>query len=212
MAAFQPPALLERRPDIQRVEAQLVAANADLSAARAALYPNLKLSASATANGILTGGAGVASSLVASLAQVIFDGGRLSGQVQQSQARQAELTEQYLQGILIALKEVQDSLGATTASASRQVLLTQAAQQAEEANRIASVKYRTGATDLLTVLDSQRTQYAAEDSAQQAQLSRLTATIGLYKSLGGGWQRATESTAIKLPTGTYPVEAPASIL
>lgn len=189
IAAFQPPELLERRPDIQRSEAQLVAANADLRAARAALYPNLKLSASATANGILTGGAGVAGSLVASLAQVIFDGGRLSGQVQQSQARQAELTQQYLQGLLTALKEVQDSLGATATTATRQTLLQQAADQAAEANRIASVKYRAGSTDLLTVLDSQRTQYSAEDSALQARYNRLTATVNLYKALGGGWQR-----------------------
>lgn len=207
IAAFQPPGLLERRPDIQRTEAQLVAASADLRAARAALYPNLKLSASATASGILTGGSGLASSLVASLAQVIFDGGRLSGQAQQSAARQAELVQQYLQDILTALKEVQDSLGATTTTATRQALLEQAADQAAEANRIASVKYRAGSSDLLTVLDSQRTQYSAEDSALQARYNRLTATVNLVKALGGGWQRENSDRAAVLKTNAASLSA-----
>ncbi|MGV3654348.1 MAG: TolC family protein, partial [Noviherbaspirillum sp.] len=59
--------------------------------------------------------------------------------------------------------------------------------QAREAYRIASVRYNAGSQDLLTLLDSQRTQLQAEDSRIQAGLARLTATVGLYKALGGGW-------------------------
>ena len=188
VAAYQPAALLERRPDIRRAEAHLVAANADITTARAALYPNIRLSATAVAGGILTSGSSTLGSLVASLTQSLFDGGRLRGQVALSQTQQEELVEQYLQSVLISLKEVQDNLGSVATTQSRQQLLTQAAREAQEAFRIANVKYQAGAQDLLTLLDSQRTQLLVEDSRVQADLARFTATINLYKSLGGGWE------------------------
>lgn len=188
VAAYQPASLLERRPDIKRAEAQLVAANADIATARAALYPNIRLSATAVAGGILTSGSSTLGSLVASLTQSLFDGGRLRGQVALSQAQQEELVAQYLQSVLASLKEVQDSLGSVATTQSRQRLLTQAARESQEALRIANVKYQAGAQDLLTLLDSQRTQLQAEDSRVQADLARFTATIALYKALGGGWE------------------------
>ncbi|MGB6056236.1 MAG: efflux transporter outer membrane subunit, partial [Burkholderiaceae bacterium] len=187
VATYQPAALLERRPDIARAEAQLVAANADIGAARAALYPSITLSAGTAASGLLSGGTSVVSSLAASLAQTIFDGGALRGQVAQSEARQTELVQSYLQNVLTGLKEVQDSLGAIDASAARQDLLARAVGEAQEAYRIASVKYKAGAEDLLTLLDSQRTQLQAQDSRVQADLARYTSAVNLYKSLGGGW-------------------------
>jgi len=188
VAAYQPAALLERRPDIARTEALLAAANADLGAARAALYPNITLSAGSAAAGVLSSGSSLVSSLAVSLTQSIFDGGRLRGQVQQSQAREAELVQAYLQSVLTGLKEVQDGLGAIAASAARQDLLAQAASEAREAYRIANVKYQAGSADLLTLLDSQRTQLQAEDSRVQAELARYAAAVTLYKSLGGGWE------------------------
>ncbi|HTN65200.1 MAG TPA: efflux transporter outer membrane subunit [Burkholderiaceae bacterium] len=188
VSPYQPASLLERRPDIARAEAQLTAANADIGAARAALYPNLTLSASTAAAGVLSSGSTLVSSLVASMTQSIFDGGRLRGQVLQSEARKTELVAVYLQSALIGLKEVQDGLGAVAASAARHELLTQAAAEAQEAYRIANVKYKAGSDDLLTLLDSQRTQLQTEDSRVQADLARYVSAIGLYKSLGGGWQ------------------------
>jgi NodT family efflux transporter outer membrane factor (OMF) lipoprotein len=187
VSAYQPPELLERRPDIKKAEAQLVAANADIGAARAALYPRLTLGASAIAGGVLTSGSSVITSLIASLTQTIFDGGKLQSQVQQSQARKTELVAQYLQSVLTGLKEAQDGLGLVASSESRQELLRKAALEAQEAYRIANVRYTAGSQDLLTLLDSQRTQLQAEDSRVQAELARLTATVGLYKALGGGW-------------------------
>src|SRR5690606_40234119 len=140
------------------------------------------------ASGIITSGSSLVASLAASLAQTIFDGGRLQGQEQQAQAREMELIRQYLQSVLTGQKEVQDSLVAVSASRSRQLLLDQAVLQAQEAYRIASVRFEAGAQDLLTLLDSQRTQLQAEDSRIQAALARLTATVTLYKALGGGWR------------------------
>jgi multidrug efflux system outer membrane protein len=187
VSAYQPPELLERRPDIKTAEAQLIAANADIGAARAALYPRLTLGASSVAGGLLTSGSSVITSLIASLSQTVFDGGNLRSQVRLSEARKTELLAQYLQTVLTSLKEAQDGFGSVASNASRTSLLREAAVEAREAYRIANVRYTAGSQDLLTLLDSQRTQLQAEDNLVQAELARLTATVGLYKALGGGW-------------------------
>jgi len=67
--------------------------------------------------------------------------------------------------------------------------------QAREAQRLAEIRYRDGADDLLTVLDAQRTLFAAQDQLAQIQLSRLQAAVGLYKALGGGWSGPDASAA-----------------
>ena len=67
--------------------------------------------------------------------------------------------------------------------------------QAREAQRLAEIRYRDGADDLLTVLDAQRTLFAAQDELAQIQLNRLQAAVGLYKALGGGWSGANASAA-----------------
>jgi multidrug efflux system outer membrane protein len=103
-------------------------------------------------------------SLIASLTQSIFDGGRLQGQVIQSQARKTGLVEQYMQSVLTSLKEVQDNFGSVASSESRQALLDQAVKEAQEAYRIANVRYKAGSIDLLTMFDSHRTQLQAEGS------------------------------------------------
>lgn len=187
ISAYQPQSLLERRPDISKAEAQLVAAHADIDVARAALYPRVTLSGNLMSAGGLATGSGLLTSLVVSLTQSIFDGGGLRNQLAQSEARKSELVEQYLQSVLVSTKEVQDSLGLVLSAATRQALLKQATQEAREAYRIASVKYRAGSENLLTLLDSQRSQLQSEDNLVQADLARLSAAVSLYRSLGGGW-------------------------
>jgi NodT family efflux transporter outer membrane factor (OMF) lipoprotein len=184
----QPASLLERRPDVRRTEARLVAANADIGAARAALYPQLQLSASAGVAGFLSGGTSVVGSLAASLAQSIFDGGRRRGQVELAEGQRQELVENYAQVVLTSYREVQDSLVQVKTSEARAASLTQAAEQAREALRIATTRYQEGAEDMLTLLDTQRTQLQTEDSLVQAELARFTASTTLFKALGGGWQ------------------------
>ena len=185
--AGQPAALLERRPDIRTAEARLMAANADIGAARAALYPSISLSAAAGIEGVLTGGTSTIASIAASLAQTIFDAGRSKGQVEVAQAVRKELVEGYAQSVLIGLKEVEDSLIAESSTRRRSVTLTETVSQAREAYRLASIRYEAGMQDLLTVLDAQRSQLSAEDNRVQAELGRYTATINLFKALGGGW-------------------------
>lgn len=183
----QPVNLLERRPDVRAAEADLISANADIGVARSALYPSLSLSASAAASGWASGGATTITSLAASLVQTVFDGGELRSEVARTRAVKRELVESYAQTVLTGVKEAHDSLSAVITSAERTNLLTQTTEQARRALDIATVRYRAGSEDLLTLLESQRSLLSAEDNLVQAQLARLDAAVDLFKALGGGW-------------------------
>ena len=188
IATGQPGDLLQRRPDVRAAEADLVAANADIGVARAALYPSMELSATGVVTNWLTGGSSSVASLASSLTQVLFDGGELRGQVQLADASRRELVETYLQTVLTSVKEVNDSLSAVSTAAQRTSLLTQTVEQAQLALRLATTRYQAGSDDLLTVLESQTSQLNAEDSLVQARLMRVNASITLFKALGGGWE------------------------
>ena len=189
-----PANLLVRRPDLASAEAQLAAANANVAAARAALLPGIQL----------TGAAGLASNVLlnflnaptatlalgASLAQTVFDGGRLRGQVNVAASRERELVETYRKFILAALADVESALASSSRTADQELLQQQVLEQARRALRLAEIRYREGVDDLLTVLDAQRTLFQAEDQLAQIRLARLQASIGLFKALGGGWHMA----------------------
>jgi NodT family efflux transporter outer membrane factor (OMF) lipoprotein len=187
-----PADLLTRRPDLASAEAQLAAANANVAAARAALLPGIQL----------TGSAGLASNVLlnflnaptatlalgASLVQTIFDGGRLRGQVEVAASRERELVESYRKSILAALADVESALASGSRTADQELLQVQVVEQGRIALRLAEIRYREGVDDLLTVLDAQRTLFQAEDQLAQIRLSRLQASLGLFKALGGGWK------------------------
>lgn len=189
-----PAQLLVRRPDLASAEAQLAAANADLAAARAALLPSIQL----------TGSAGVASSallavmsgpstglaLAASVLQPIFDGGRLKGGVRLAESRERELVQAYRRAILAALADVESALAAGSRLAQREALQLQVESRAREALRLAEVRYREGADDLLSVLEAQRTLFDAQDQIALIRLARLQASVALFRALGGGWRTA----------------------
>ena len=186
-----PAALLVRRPDLAGAEAQLAAANANVAAARAALLPSISLTGSAgLASDVLLNflsAPTAAVSIGASLLQPIFNGGRLRAQVDVAASRERELVENYRKSILAALADVESALAAGSRSADQEVLQEQVLVQARLALRLAEVRYREGADDLLSVLDAQRTLFQAEDQLAQSRLSRLQASVGLFKALGGGW-------------------------
>lgn len=182
-----PASLLVQRPDLRAAEASLQAANADIGAARAALFPSVSLSASAGVQGLLTGSSSTLVSAAASLAQTLFDAGRRQSQVALSRAQEQALVAAYAQAVLVALKEVEDSLVTLASSQQRAALLQQSATQAETAYRLASLRYQAGADDLLTLLDSQRSRLSAQDSTVQAQLASYTAATALFKAVGGGF-------------------------
>ncbi|MNN02389.1 Outer membrane protein OprM precursor [compost metagenome] len=185
-----PSQLLGRRPDIARAEAQLAAADADLAAARAALFPRVTLAA----------GSGFASDRVgdllnsplhelsAALLAPIFDGGRLSALRDQADARRTELLADYRQSIVVALAEVESGLNAVAGFDARLQAQAEQVRQARLAFELADSRYRAGAENLLTLLDAQRTLYAAQDLQAALRQARLQASVALYKALGGGWK------------------------
>jgi NodT family efflux transporter outer membrane factor (OMF) lipoprotein len=187
-----PADLLVRRPDLATAEAQLLAANADLAAARAALLPSIQLTGSAgLASGALLNFLSAPTAtvaLAASVLQPIFDGGRLKGQVSIAESRERELVEGYRKAILSAFADVEMALAAATRLQQRELLQRQVEARAREALRLAEVRYREGADDLLSVLDAQRTLFDAQDQLAQVRLDRLDAAVALFKALGGGWQ------------------------
>ncbi len=182
--------LLVRRPDIAAAEAQLLAANANLAVARAALLPAITLSGSVgLASGALFafGNPATIVTAAAALAQPIFDGARRGAEVDGAAARERELVETYRSAILAAFADVENALVATSRNAQQEVLQREVRTEAREALRLAEVRYRAGAEDLLVVLDAQRTLFQAQDQLAQALRARLQAAVSTYRALGGGW-------------------------
>ena len=199
-----PAELLVRRPDLASAEAQLAASNADVAAARAALLPSIKLTGTAgLASGALlslvSGGTTSAIGIAASLLQPIFDGGRLRGQKAIAESRERELVETYRKTILSAFVDVEQALAGASRQGQQEQLQDAVQARARESLRLAEVRYRSGADDLLTVLDAQRTLFAAQDQLAQVRLNRLQSAVGLYKALGGGWS-GPEATAAANPS------------
>lgn len=191
MGTLIPSDLLLRRPDIAAAEAQLSAADANLVAARTALLPSFSLSGSvgqSTAMLLSLTGAGTSVSWTASLAQSIFQGGRLVNQIKVSESQQRVLLEQYRKTILTAFQEVDDAFLAVTTQAEQEALQQQVVTEAQKSLRITELRYKEGIDDMSSLLDAQRSLFAAEDSLVQQRLARLNTAITLYKVLGGGWQ------------------------
>ena len=198
VAAGLPSSLLAQRPDIRQAEADLVAAHADINAARAALFPSLRLSAaggveSASLAALLRSGS-LVYALAAGLTAPLFDGGRLRGQVALTQARQDELVQVYQQAILIALREVEDGLNAAQRLAEQAVAQQQVGAHATTALRMAELRHRDGGVDFGAVLDAQRVLLAAQAAQQTITLARYAAAIALYRALGGGWDAAVQTS------------------
>ncbi|HWZ47168.1 MAG TPA: efflux transporter outer membrane subunit [Herbaspirillum sp.] len=186
-----PSALLTRRPDIRRDEQRLAAANANVAAARAALFPSISLTGStgAQSNALLTlfNGPNLLANLGLSLTAPIFDGGRLANQRELAIAQEQELVQLYRFTVINALSEVEKALGQIESLEQQYKLKSTEVEQARVAFDLSEVRYRIGAEDLMTVLDTQRSLSDADTALGLIKLQRLQATVSLYKALGGGW-------------------------
>lgn len=189
IATGQPAELLQRRPDMRAAETRLIAANADIGVARAAMFPSLSLGTGAA---LSLPGFGDPSttvlSLAGSLVAPLFQGGRLEGGVDRATARQRELTELYVGSALTALQEGEDALAGVKAAWTRESALSDAVSNANRAYNITRARYDAGTIDFQTLLDAQSEKLSAEDSLAQAKLDRLLSAADLYMALGGGWE------------------------
>jgi len=187
-----PSTLLERRPDLQSTEQQLVAANARIGVAKAAYFPDIALTAtggyqSVALTSLFTGPTGLWA-FGGQLVQPIFTGGRIRSGVRLSEAQEQEALLFYQQSIQTAFREVSDSLVGYRKNQEfreQQQLVSEAAQ---DASRLSTIRYEGGVTSYLEVLDSDTRYYNAQITLAQAQLNERLSLVQLYNALGGGWQ------------------------
>ncbi len=190
--------VLLQRPDIAQAEQQLIGANANIGAARAARFPRISLTASAgvvsdSLSGLFDDGRN-AWSFSPSVTLPIFDAGRAAAGVDAAKVKRDIAVAQYDKAIQTAFKEVADALVARRTYADQaQAQLAQA--QAEAARlRLSTLRYDTGVASQLDLLYAQRALFSAQQALIAAQLARQQAHISVYKALGGGWQAGTSAT------------------
>jgi len=191
VGAGLPADLLEHRPDVRQAEASLRAANLDIAAAAAARLPSLQL----------TGSGGTASdalrhlfspdtwltSLAVGLTAPLFQGGQLEAQQEVAEARYKELAATYGGTVLSAFRDVENALSAIDYYGRQYAYTRVALDQAQEAYRLAQLRYRAGTVDFTTVLNAQQAVFQASDALVQADLPRYSAVVSLNQALGGGW-------------------------
>ncbi|QYF92066.1 efflux transporter outer membrane subunit [Massilia sp. PAMC28688] len=191
LPAGLPSDLLTVRPDIRAAEQQLVAANANIGAARAAFFPRITLtgsagSASTELSGLFESGS-YGWSFAPNLLLPIFDYGRNRANLGAARAGRDIAVAQYERSIQAAFREVADAL-AGQATFSEQLRAQRAVAEAEQERfRLSDLRYQSGASSYLDLLDAQRSLFAAQQAAVQANLQRLQNQVTLYRVLGGGW-------------------------
>lgn len=186
-----PSSLLESRPDVRQAEAQLIAANAKIGVAKAALFPSISL----------TGNYGAESQALADLSKPgakiwstgiglnlpIFDAGRLSAQVDQARAQQKQAVASYQRALQNAFKDVNDALVTVRQTSEGEKALEARLRAAERTLALSETRYKSGYSAFLEVLDAQRNLNDASLAFVRNRQARLAATVDLFKALGGGW-------------------------
>lgn len=186
-----PSDLLAERPDIRAAEQQLIAANANIGAARANFFPRVSLTttlgtASSEFSGLFDSGS-KAWSFAPSVTLPIFDAGRNRATLDSAKAGREIAVAQYEKSIQTAFREVADAL-AGRATLGEQVRAQRAQAEAEGVRfRLSDMRYRNGIASALDLLDAQRSLYTAQQSAVTTRLLQLQNQVTLYKTLGGGW-------------------------
>lgn len=188
-----PSTLLERRPDIMAAEHRLIAANANIGAARAAFFPRITLTgmlgvASATLAGLFSGGA--AWLFAPQLTMPIFDGGRNSANLDLATVEKDVNVANYERTIQSAFREVSDSMAARTTFEREVNAQQKMIHDISETQRLAQMRFQNGVDDYFGVFDAQRQLFQAQQLLVTYKLAGLTSRVTLYKALGGGWQES----------------------
>ena len=201
-----PSSLLQRRPDILEAEHLLKAANANIGAARAAFYPRISLTASAGSSstdlsGLFQGGSGTWSFLP-QVSLPIFDGGANRANLDVAKINRDINVAQYEKSIQTAFREVSDALAQRNTVGDQLEAQQSLVNATAESDRLSRARFSRGVDSYLTVLDSQRSLYSAQQNLIGTRLSRVSNLVTLYKVLGGGWsEERTSSSAAAEKSG-----------
>jgi len=186
-----PSTLLERRPDILQAEQTLVAANANIGAAKALYYPTLSLTgllgSVSTAFGDFLTGPATAWTLAAGLAGPIFTFGAIEGQVQTAEGGQREALAFYQQTILNAFRETNDALVGTVKKREESEAQARRVAALREYARLSRLRFDNGYAGYLEVLYAENELFSAELTAVRSQAERYTQIVNVYQAVGGGW-------------------------
>ena len=195
-----PSDVLLRRPDIRAAEQQLIAANAQIGAARANFFPRITLTGSlgrvsSDLDGLFGSGGSRAWSFGPAITLPIFDAGRNQAGLDSALAGRDIAVAQYEKAIQTAFREVADAL-AGRATLAEQLAALQAQAEAERARfQLTDLRYRNGVASSLDLLDAQRSLFAIEQALAQARLAQRANEVQLYKALGGGWSESPAAGA-----------------
>jgi NodT family efflux transporter outer membrane factor (OMF) lipoprotein len=199
LALAFPADTLRQRPDVRAAELKVRSAWSRVAVADAARYPSFSLSGSLGLSSLTLGrlvdGGSLVSALLASVSAPLFDGGATQAQVRAQEAALDQARASYRNTVLTALQDVEDALVAIQGDSERLTRLQAAATAAANAELLARQRYQSGLIDFATVLGTQRTLLAAQDSVASTQASLSTNHVGLYLALGGGWTPDSPSGA-----------------
>jgi outer membrane protein, multidrug efflux system len=199
-----PSTLLERRPDILQAEQNLVAANANIGAARALYYPTISLTgalgSTSTAFGNFLTGPATAWLAAASLAGPILTFGGIEGQVQSAEAQEKQALYVYQQTILNAFRETNDALTGSQKKIQELAMQVERVRQLREFARLSKLKFDKGVSGYLEVLVADNELFAAELASVRLQADRYTQLVSVYQAMGGGWVDLAAAVAPK-PAG-----------
>jgi NodT family efflux transporter outer membrane factor (OMF) lipoprotein len=195
-----PSKLLLRRPDVAAAEDSLAAQGLQVNVARAAFFPDVTLTGqygilSEVFKNLFTPQA-AAYSLAASLAQPIFNGGALQGQLDLQKGKFEELLADYRKTILTSFSDVENGLIAVAKTGEQLRLQSLAVQSAQKAYNDAYLQLQTGTMDIVTLAVVENTLFQAEDLLVQVRSAHFQATTTLYQALGGGWTRPPETLVL----------------
>jgi len=197
-----PSELLNQRPDIRQVEAQLAGSNFSVEAARAAFFPQIQLTGTtgfqSAALAALFGPGAWYYTLAASLTQPIFDGFLLENQLKQAKGVQLQYLQAYRKAVLSAFADVEKALVALQQFTLQEKLQAEVVANSRKAFDVAETQLRGGTVNLITVLQTQQTLFTAENVLVQVRLNKLLAASSLFQALGGGW--TPEKTASIVPS------------
>jgi NodT family efflux transporter outer membrane factor (OMF) lipoprotein len=192
LPAGLPSSLLERRPDIREAEQRLIAANAQIGAAKAYYFPQISLTGflggqSRALTDLFTGPARFWT--IAPVANLpIFNAGQVRVAVRLTEAQQREMVAAYQKSIYNAFREVSDALIGYRDTREQRRQQDQFVHAVEEATRLSHLRYQGGMDSYLQVLESERALFQGRLSLARLRLQELLSFVQLYRALGGGWQ------------------------
>ena len=194
-----PAETLRQRPDVRAAEQRVIAETARLAGAKAERFPRFSLSGSIGSEIVkqtLTGGTSLVASAAASVAQTLFDGGRIRQQIAAQSAVREQRLASYESTVLTALEEVENALVSFEKSRSRLESLRSAELAAQNAALLAQTQYSAGLADFQRVLDTQRTVLSVQDSIAITEGDHVTTLVQLFAALGGGWSSAADAAHV----------------